>query len=91
MEQEGIVWLLLKGLCGLKQAGRIWHERPKGDMEELGFLRCQRDHTVFHIGNWGNPDWVVCAFWIDDETGVVSRQRLERVSRKFKVWDLPRG
>ena len=27
------VWKLLKGLYGLKQAGRIWHERLEADME----------------------------------------------------------
>jgi len=79
-EQEGIVWLLLKGLYEPKQAVRIWHERLKADMEELGFLQCQRDHAVFPIGDRGSPDWVV---WVDNETGVGSRQQLERVSRMF--------
>ena len=54
-EQEGTVWLLLKGLYGLKQAGRIWHKRLKADMEELGCVQCQRDHAVFRIGDWGSP------------------------------------
>ena len=41
------VWQLQKGLYRLKQAGRIWHECLKADMEELGFVQCPRDHTVF--------------------------------------------
>jgi len=31
------IWLLQKGLYGLKQPGRISHERLKADVEELGF------------------------------------------------------
>ena len=41
---------LLKGLYGLKQLGRIWHERLKVDMEELVYTQCHRDHAVFRIG-----------------------------------------
>ena len=52
-------------------------------MKELGFVQCQRDHTVFRIGDWGSPDWAVCAFWVDDETGVGFRQQLEHVTRMF--------
>ena len=59
-----------------------WHERHKANMEELGFLQCQRDHTVFRIGDLGNPDWAVSAFWVD-ETGMGSRQQLERVATMF--------
>jgi hypothetical protein len=69
-EREGAVWLLLKGLYRLKQAGRIWHEWLKADMEDLGFTQCPRDNAVFHIGTWGTTDWAVCAFWVGNETGV---------------------
>jgi Reverse transcriptase (RNA-dependent DNA polymerase) len=77
------VWKLLKGLYGLKQAGRIWHERLKADMEELGFVQCTRDHAVFRFGTRENSDWAVCAFWVDDETGVGSRKQLDRVAAMF--------
>ena len=52
-------------------------------MEELGFMQCQGDHAVFRIGDWGSPDWAVCAFWVDNETGVGSRQQLDRVASMF--------
>jgi len=52
----GYVRLLQKGLYGLKQASRIWHEKLKADTEELGFVQCQRDHAVFRIGDWGSRD-----------------------------------
>ena len=71
-ESEGNVWILLKGLYGLKQAGRIWHEQLKADMNELGFTQCPRDNGVFCIGNWGSNDWAACTFWVDDEVGIGS-------------------
>ena len=51
------IWKLLKGLYSLKQAGRIWHERLKADMEELGYAQCQRDYAMFRIGTWKTGDW----------------------------------
>ena len=77
------VWKLLKGLYGLKQAGWIWHERLKADMEGLGYVQCKRDHAVFRIGNRSDGNWAVCAFWVDDETGVGSREQLDRVADMF--------
>jgi hypothetical protein len=40
-QKDDLVWQLLKGLYGLKQAGRIWHERLKADMQEIGFTNAQ--------------------------------------------------
>ena len=77
------VWILLKGLYGLKQAGRIWHEWLKADMNELGYTQCSRDHAVFSLGNWGSDDWTACAFWVDDEVGIGSRAQLDRVATMF--------
>jgi len=78
------VWRLLKGLYGLKQAGRIWHERLKADMEELGYTQCPRDHAVFRIGTWTKDDWAICTFWVDNETGVGARYQLDRVAKMFQ-------
>jgi hypothetical protein len=78
------VWKLMKGLYGLKQAGRIWHDRLKADMEELGFAQCSRDYAVFRIGTGRADDWVVCAIWVDDETGIGSHQQLYRVEEMFR-------
>ena len=52
-------------------------------MEELGFVQCQRDHTIFCHGEWGSPDWAVCTFWVNDETGVGSHQQLDWVVSMF--------
>jgi len=46
--QEGKVCRLLKGLYGLKQAGRGWHqELTKVFITDLGFKRSAVDHSVF--------------------------------------------
>ena len=46
------VWLLLKGLYGLKQARWIWHKQLKADMEALGYVQCLRSRSL--------PHWYVC-------------------------------
>jgi len=47
--QEGKVCRLLKGLYGLKQAGRVWHqELTKVFVTNLGFKRSAVDHSVFY-------------------------------------------
>ena len=47
--QEGKVLQLLKGLYGLKQAGRCWHhEMTRVLMEELDFKRSAIDHSVYY-------------------------------------------
>jgi hypothetical protein len=83
-EKDNHLWLLLKGLYGLKQAGRIWHDRLKADMKDLGYTQCPRNHAVFRIGTWRQEDWAVCAFWVDDETRVGSRYQLDRVEKMFR-------
>jgi Reverse transcriptase (RNA-dependent DNA polymerase) len=47
--QEGKVLKLLKGLYGLKQAGRGWYmEMSKVLITEMGFKRSEIDHSVFY-------------------------------------------
>ena len=81
------VWKLLKGLYGLKQAGRICHEGPKADMEELGYTLCHRGHAVLLIGTRRKSNWAVWAFWVDDETSIGSREQLDRVAGMFRRKD----
>ena len=65
-------------------AGRICQERPKADMEELGYTQCQRGHAVFQIGTWKMGDWAVCAFWVGDEAGIGFLEQLYRVADMFR-------
>ena len=47
--QEGKVLRLLKGVYGLKQAGRGWYmEMSRAFIKELGFKRSGIDHSIFY-------------------------------------------
>ena len=46
-DDEGKVCELLKGLYGLKQAGRAWYKDLRRTFQELGFVRSDVDHSVF--------------------------------------------
>jgi Reverse transcriptase (RNA-dependent DNA polymerase) len=46
--EKGKVCHLLKGLYGLKQAGRAWYKEMLGMFAELGFTRSEADHSVFN-------------------------------------------
>ena len=52
-------------------------------MEELGFVQCQRGHTIFCTSKWGSCNQAVCAFWVNDETGVGPCQELDHVLLMF--------
>jgi hypothetical protein len=53
-------------------------------MQGIGFTQCPRDNAVFHIGTWKREDWAVCAFWVDDETGIGSPYQLDKVATMFR-------
>ena len=38
---------------------------------------------MFRIGTWRKDDWAVCAFWVDDETGIGSCQEPDRIVEMF--------
>lgn len=46
-EHPDWVCLLLKGLYGLKQAGRLWHDVLKSFLLERGWIRCSADPCIF--------------------------------------------
>ena len=52
LEHKGKVCRLLKGMYGLKQAGRGWHqELTRVFTQELGFQRSDLDHSIFKLHN----------------------------------------
>lgn len=46
-DKEDYVWLLLKGLYGLKQSGHLWYQKLKGISFEIGFVACKSDPCIF--------------------------------------------
>lgn len=61
----------------LKQLGRVWHERLKANINELGFIQYPCNHAVFCIRTWKSPEWQFCTFWVNDRTGVGSQHQLD--------------
>jgi len=46
-------------------------------------MQCNGDHAVFCIGTWRSNDWAICAFWVDDETGIGSSHQLQCIVDMF--------
>jgi hypothetical protein len=86
---RGKVCRLLKGLYGLKQAGRGWYqEMSKVFMKNLGFTRSAVDHSVFFRRS--DEEHTIVAVATDDMA--VTSKRMEDVI-KFKseikqYWDI---
>ena len=52
LEHKGKVCRLLKGMYGLKQVGRGWHQELTWVFtQELGFQRSDLDHSIFKLHN----------------------------------------
>jgi len=68
------VWLLQKGIYGLKQAGGIRHEGIKADMEELGLSNAPGTMPSSALEPGGATTWKTC---------IGSRQQLNRMEEMF--------
>jgi len=78
--QEGMVYCLLKGLYGLKQAGRGWHKKLTSVfVSKLGFARSAVDHSVFYCRTETEHTIVAVA---TDDMAVTSKHTSDVV--KFK-------
>ena len=56
---------LLKGLYGLKQAGRVWNEELLKALKDLDFVQLQSDSCVFCLQT-GSVNRVFAAVWVDN-------------------------
>ena len=87
--QEGKVCRLLKGLYGLKQAGRGWYqEMSKVFLNDLGFTCSSVDHSIFF---WrSNKEHTIVAVATDDMA--ITSKRMEDAirfkSELKKYWDI---
>ena len=68
-QERGPEWVckLKKGLYGLKQGGRLWHEKLDSVLQEIGFGRVQSDRSVYV---WQRSDGfkVIVPVFVDDLT-----------------------
>ena len=87
--QEGKVLRLLKGLYGLKQAGRGWYlEMSKVFIRELGFKRSAADHSVFY--QHAADEHTIIAVATDD-MAVTSKHKADAENFKAKIkqyWEI---
>ena len=73
--EEGKVLRLVKGLYGLKQAGRGWYlEMTRVFVENLGFKRSKADHSVFYQKEGDEHTVVVVA---TDDMAVTSTMKVD--------------
>ena len=87
--QEGKFLRLLKGLYGLKQAGRGWYlKMSKVLMRDMGFKRSRRDRSVFYKKEGHEHTIVAVAM---DDMAVTSRRKLNAMKFKSNVrqhWEI---
>ena len=87
--EEGKVCRLLKGLYGLKQAGRGWYqEMSKVFMKDLGFTRSAVDHSIFFRRS--DEEHTIVAVATDD-MAVTSKRMEDAIKFKSEIkqyWDI---
>ena len=54
----------IKGLYGVKQYSRLWHEKFSGVLKEFGFKRLESSECVFTRANGDNK--VIVTLYIDE-------------------------
>ena len=87
--QEGKVMRLLKGLYGLKQAGRRWYlEMSKTFIKDMGYDRSRSDHSVFYKKKGEEHTIVAVA---TDDMAVTSKRKADIEWFKSEIkkrWDI---
>ena len=87
--EEGKVLRLVKGLYGLKQAGRGWYlEMMKVFVENLGFKRSKANHSVFYWKRGEEHTIVVVA---TDDMAITSKRKEDAQKFKSEImkhWDI---
>lgn len=89
--KEDWVWELLRGLYGMKQAGRIWNQTMHDAMVEWGFSRLSCEWCVYYRNT--SAGIILVAVHVDDMLSVSSNcQENERFKQqlqtKWKISDL---
>ena len=87
--QEGKVLRLLKGLYGLKQAGRGWYlEMSKVLIKDLEFKRSKIDHSVFYKREGDEHTIIAVA---TDDMALTSKRKVDAERFKAQIkryWDI---
>ena len=91
--QGGPDWVchLLKAIYGLKQSGRMWHQKLDQVFREMGFHRIQSDHSIWIWCKGDTP--IIIPVFFDDMTIAAKDQASidwvkSELKKRFKVHDL---
>ena len=89
--QEHLICKLNKGIYGLKQSGRVWHQTLKHGLEKLGFRAGEADTTVFFRSDRNSTE--IARWYVDDGLlAADSMKSMERMVRdirgSFNIQDL---
>ena len=88
---DGTCLKLLKGLYGLRQAGRIWNQKFIGTLKDMGFEPLVSDSQVLKLRR--GKSFFVIGLHVDDATFATNdeglrREVLKKLEEKFLVKDL---
>ena len=62
---EGLICKLLKGVYGLKQSGRVWHQLLKSKLKKIRFKAGEADSTVYFRYSQ-NGSLEIAGWYVDD-------------------------
>jgi hypothetical protein len=71
---DGKVWLLLKSIYGLKQAGHEWHVHLRDVLVKIGFVQMKVDRCIFVFVTSNGK--IILAVYVDDMLAIVKRADL---------------
>jgi hypothetical protein len=69
---ERMVWRLRKWVCGLRPAGRAWHDALKARMAPGGWKQSSFDGGVFYRTHEGRVE--ICLLYVDDGNVIAATQ-----------------
>lgn len=89
--KEDWVWALVKGLYGMKQAGRTWNQTMHTAMLEWGFTRLTVEHCIYYRNNKHGK--IIVAIHVDDFCSAASTPSLNedfknQLRTKWEISDL---
>jgi hypothetical protein len=87
---EHKVCRLLKGLYGLKQAGRAWNQCLNAELIKIGFTRSEEDHCLYMIGT--GDEVVAIGVHVDDSAIVGRRREIAKIKTQVQnVFEITDG
>ena len=88
MKKPGKVWLILKSVYGMNDAGRRWYFRVKSCLETLGCSQSKLDPCLFFLHRHGKVSGLLI-IWVDDffysGDQYFKNEVIKRLETKFQI------